>query len=376
RLEKIIKEASSNPDIVLFIDEIHTMVGAGGGVEGAMNAANILKPALARGLIKCIGATTTSEYRQYIEKDPALERRFQLVWVDEPTRDEAIQILKGLRPKFESHHDVHISDKAIEAAVELSMRHLMDFRLPDKAIDLIDQACAQKVMRTLSFSEGAEVQVKEEIGVDDIARVVSQRTRIPLENLTTDDTERLLMMENDLRRRVKGQDSAIKEVCEAVRTAKAGLKDPRRPVGVFLFLGSTGTGKTELAKALANFLFHSDNRLIRIDMSEYQEKHSIAKLIGAPPGYIGYQEEGFLSSHVRTNPYSVILFDEIEKAHPDIFDIFLQIFDEGMMTDAKGRRVNFRESIIVLTSNLGSAAVSVVPKKPIGVSLEKHDREE
>ncbi|MFZ5993476.1 MAG: ATP-dependent Clp protease ATP-binding subunit [Thermodesulfobacteriota bacterium] len=370
RLENLIKEASSNPNIVIFIDEIHMMIGAG----GSMDAANILKPALARGSIKCIGATTTAEYRNYIEKDSALERRFQLVWVDEPTRDEAVAILTGLRPKFEEHHGVTITDDAIKAAVELSMRYLIDFRLPDKAIDLIDQACAQSMLRTLSFVEGASVQSKQEIGRREIAGVVSQRTRIPLDSLIVEESERYLHMENALKTRLKGQDQAVREVAEAIRTAKAGLKDPRRPVGVFLFLGSTGTGKTELAKALAEFLFYDETKLIRIDMSEYQEKHSVAKLIGAPPGYVGYQDEGVLSGQVRTNPYSVVLFDEIEKAHPDIFDIFLQIFDEGMLTDAKGRRINFRESIIILTSNLGSSIVGK-SSRPIGIKLEEDKAE-
>lgn len=370
RLENLIKEASSDPNIVIFIDEIHMMIGAG----GSMDAANILKPALARGSIKCIGATTTAEYRNYIEKDSALERRFQLVWVDEPTRDEAVAILTGLRPKFEDHHGVTITDDSIKAAVELSMRYLIDFRLPDKAIDLIDQACAQSMLRTLSFVEGASVQSKQEIGRREIAKVVSQRTRIPLDSLIVEESERYLHIEDALKKRLKGQDKAVREVSEAIRTSKAGLKDPRRPVGVFLFLGSTGTGKTELAKALAEFLFYDDTKLIRIDMSEYQEKHSIAKLIGAPPGYVGYQDEGQLSGQVRTNPYSVVLFDEVEKAHPDICDIFLQIFDEGMLTDARGRRINFRESIIILTSNLGSSVVGK-SSQPIGIKLEEDKAE-
>ena len=370
RLENMVKEASSDPRTVLFIDEIHTMVGAGAGAEGAMNAANILKPALARGLIKCIGATTTAEYRRFIEKDAALERRFQVVWVEEPTREETAAILRGLKPRFEEHHGITITDKAIEAAVDLSVRYLMDAKLPDKAVDLIDQACAQSMLRTLSFTGGASVTAIHEIGFEEVARVVSQRARIPLDNLMVDDSRRYVAMEEALHKRVKGQDDAVREVAEAVRAAKAGLKDPRRPIGVFLFLGSTGIGKTELAKALAEFLFFDESRLIRIDMSEYQEKHSIARLLGAPPGYVGYEEEGQLVRQVRTNPYAVVLFDEIEKAHPDIFDIFLQIFDEGMLTDAKGRRVNFRESIIIMTSNLGSLAAAQA-QRPMGIAVGK-----
>jgi ATP-dependent Clp protease ATP-binding subunit ClpC len=376
RLEQLINEASSDPDIIIFIDEIHTMMGAGAGSEGAMDAANILKPALSRGTIKCIGATTTDEYRRYIEKDQALERRFQVVWIDEPGLNEAIAMLKGLKEGFEAHHGVSITDQAIEAAVDLSIRHLIDFRLPDKAIDIIDQACARAILKSLSFI-GAQGEGGTGIKIDviDVARVIAERARIPLDTLTTEDSTRLLNMEDALRKRVIGQDSAIKQVCEAVRTARAGLHDPRRPMGVFLFLGSTGTGKTELAKALSEFLFFDVKKLIRFDMSEYQEKNTISRLLGAPPSYIGYDEEGQLSKAVRTNPYSVILFDEVEKAHPDILNMFLQIFDEGMVTDTRGRKINFRETIIILTSNIGANhAMSVRPQ--IGFITEQNHNQE
>lgn len=364
RLEGIIKEASNDPNIVLFIDEIHSVIHVGSAEGGAMDAANILKPALARGDIRCIGATTISEYRKYIEKDPAFERRFQIVWVDEPTKEEAVLILKGLKPNFEKHYGIKIPDEVIEKAVEFSMRYLTDFRLPDKAIDIIDQACARKVLKTISPVKPREDNDSKEITLEDVAKVVSERCRIPLENLTEEESKRLLKMEEYLSRRVFGQDHAIKEVAETIRYAKAGLKDPRKPVGVFLFLGSTGIGKTELAKALTEFLFFDENRLITFDMSEYKEKYSISKLIGAPPGYVGYEEEGQLTSKVRTNPYSVILFDEIEKACPEIFDIFLQIFDEGRLTDAHGRKVNFSEAVIILTSNIGSSIAAL--QKRIG----------
>ena len=371
KLEKIVKEASSDPNIVLFIDEIHTAVGAGSVEGNTLDASNILKPALARGEIKCIGATTTGEYRKYIEKDPAFARRFQIVWVDEPTREEAVEILKGIRPKFEEYHKVKISDEAIEKTVELSMKYLTDLRLPDKAIDIIDQACARKILKTISHFEKS--RKREVITAGDVLKVVSEMTRIPMDSLTEDEKERLLRMEDYLRKRVMGQEHAIKEVSDTTRMAKLELKAPNKPLAVFLFVGATGTGKTELAKAIADFLFHNENRLLVFDMSEYQEKHAIARLIGAPPGYVGHEEEGELTSKVRTYPYSVVLFDEIEKAHPDIFDIFLHIFDEGRLTDSHGRRVSFSETVIILTSNAGSdlARVEDGGKKVVGFDIEK-----
>lgn len=374
RLEGVLKEAASDPDIVLFIDEIHSLVGAGAN-NGALDAGNILKPALARGDIKCIGATTTAEYRRFIEKDPALDRRFQVIWVNEPTKEETIFIMKGIREKFEAHHGVRIPDDVIETAVELSMRYLTDFRLPDKAIDLLDQACARIMLKTLSprtAPSGSEEQITKE----DIAKVVSDRCRIPVERLTLSDSEHVLNIDDYLRRRVLGQDNAIKQVGITIRAAKAGLKNPYKPV-VFLFAGSTGTGKSELAKAVAEFLFDDAARLISLDMSEYQQKESVSKMIGSPPGYVGYEEEGQLTGKIRSNPYSVILFDEVEKAHPDVFDIFLQIFDEGRLTDSHGRRVNFSESVIIMTTNLGSA-VGHKPrrKNPLGFKLDQISSED
>lgn len=360
RMQALINEVSHDQEVILFIDEIHTILGAGG--EGASDAANILKPALARGDLHLIGATTIAEFRKYIEKDSALERRFQVIWVEEPSRAEAVEILKGLRHKFEEHHVAEISDVAIEAAVELSMRYLPDLRLPDKAIDLIDQACSTALIRSLSV--GQDHSLKPTIGPSEIAAVVAQRCRIPVERLTEDETQRLLQMERELGKRVIGQAEAVRAVAEAVRAARAGLKDPRRPVGVFLFVGATGTGKTELAKALAEFLFDDERQLIRIDMSEYKDKHNLSRLIGAPPGYIGYDEEGQLTGPVRTHPFSVVLFDEVEKAHPEVLDIFLQIFDDGVLTDSHGRHVSFADTVIILTSNLGSQAEA--PRQPLG----------
>jgi ATP-dependent Clp protease ATP-binding subunit ClpC len=374
RLENVIKEASSNPDIVLFIDEIHTIMGAG-SASSALDAANILKPALTGGDIKCIGATTTNEYRKYIEKDPALERRFQVVWVEEPTPEEALEILKGLREGFEKYYKIKIPDKVLEKAVQFSVRYLTDFRLPDKAIDIIDHACSKKLLKSLSFSKGS-ISTGEELTIEDIATVVSERAKIPVQYLTQEESQRLLRLEEFLFERIKGQDHVVKEVAESIRMAKAGFKDPKKPLS-FAFFGPTGTGKTEFAKALAEFLFLDENKLITFDMSEYQQKHEVAKLLGSPPGYIGHEEEGLFSKKIRTNPYSVVLFDEVEKAHPDIFDLFLQMLDEGRITDNHGKRINFSEAIIVFTSNLGGRAfISTPSKKPIGFVKNYEEKKE
>ena len=386
RLEAVVREASCEPKPILFIDEIHLLLGAG-SASGSMDAANILKPALARGAIRVIGATTIREYRQTIEKDGALERRFQAVKIEEPSADEAVAILMALRPRLEAHHGVALEEAALRAAVEWSVRYLPDFRLPDKALDLVDQACAAARFATLSppiegksggetppqwsgarrsshgedASPAARRGTHVVVGREDIARAVAARCGIPVGTLTADEGARLMGLEGDLGRRVKGQPEAISAVAEAVRLARAGLKKLGRPMGVFLFVGPSGTGKTELAKALAENLFHDERRLIRFDMSEFMEEHSVAKLIGSPPGYVGHDEGGQLSDAIRTHPYSVVLFDEIEKAHPRVLDLFLQIFDEGSLTDAQGRKCDFRESVIILTSNLGTGAGPVKP---------------
>ncbi|WP_368489118.1 ATP-dependent Clp protease ATP-binding subunit [Clostridium sp. BJN0013] len=406
RLKKVMEEIRKSGNVILFIDEIHTIIGAG-AAEGAIDASNILKPALARGEIQCIGATTIDEYRKYIEKDAALERRFQPILVGEPTKEEAVLILKGLRDKYEAHHRVKITDEAIEAAVNLSDRYITDRYLPDKAIDLIDEAAAKVRIQNLiappdlknlevelekatkekedsirlqDFEKAAKLRdiekelkdkleglktnwkTKKEVstllvGEEKIASVVSQWTNIPVEKLTEKELQRLLKLEDILHKRVIGQDEAVKSIARAVRRARVGLKDPKRPIGSFIFLGPTGVGKTELSKALAEAMFGDENNLIRIDMSEYMEKHTVSKLIGSPPGYVGYDEGGQLTEKVRRNPYSVVLFDEIEKAHPEVFNILLQILEDGRLTDGKGKTVNFKNTIIIMTSNVGAATI-------------------
>ena len=406
RIKKVIAEVMDHPGVLLFIDELHTIIGAG-GAEGAMDASNILKPSLSRGEIQIIGATTIAEYRKYIEKDTALERRFQPVTVDEPTEEETLEILRGLRPYYEKHHQVKITDDALDAAVHMSVRYLNDRFLPDKAIDLIDEAAAKvrlngvKIPKGLKdaentlyqlsvekeeaivrndFEQAKAIQVEEKelqerirrlqkryakassgkkISVDAeyVAEVVSDWTKIPLKQITEQESKRLLRMEAILHKRVIGQEEAVEAVARAIRRGRTGLKDPRRPIGSFMFLGPTGVGKTELSKALAEAVFGSEKAMIRVDMSEYMEKHSVSKLIGSPPGYVGHEEGGQLSEKVRRNPYSVILFDEIEKAHPDVFNILLHVLDDGHITDSQGRKVDFKQTIIIMTSNTGAQAI-------------------
>lgn len=363
RLTGIIKEASTHPEIILFIDEIHTVVGAG-SAEGSLDASNILKPALSKGEISCIGATTISEYRKYIEKDAALERRFQPIMVDEPTVEATLKILEGLKSRYERHHQITIIPSAIKAAVELSARYLLDRRLPDKAIDLLDEACTRVKVASLSFrGQIGKPLERGNVTEETIGEVLSEWTGLPVKKLTEEDQERLMRMAQILKEQVIGQDEAIEKVAQTVKMARAGLRNPKKPTGVFLFLGPTGVGKTELAKALAEFLFGTQDEMIRLDMSEYMEKHSVSKLIGAPPGYVGYQEEGQLTGKLRRKPYSVVLLDEIEKAHPEIFDLFLQVFDEGRITDSKGRTIDASNAIFIMTSNIGT---QLYYKEPIG----------
>ena len=404
RFKNVMEEVRRNPDIILFIDEIHTIIGAG-AAEGAVDAANIIKPSLARGEIQVIGATTLSEYRKHIEKDAALERRFQPVTVKEPTQEEAVEILRGLRPKFEAHHKLTISDEAISAAVSLSVRYIPDRFLPDKAIDLIDEAASrlrirfrssppdikrleeelqakslekEEAIKAQDFERAAGMRDEEQrlraayeaaksdwsheqdirsltVGADEIADIVTQWTGIPTKRLLAGESEQLLGLEDTLKARVIGQTEAVSAVSGAIRRGRVGLKDPSRPIGSFIFLGPTGVGKTELSKALAFAMFGDEGALIRLDMSEYMEKHSVSKLIGSPPGYVGFEEGGQLTERVRRHPYAVILLDEIEKAHPDVFNLLLQVLDEGILTDSQGRRVDFRNTVIIMTSNLGSS---------------------
>ncbi|MBT1248644.1 MULTISPECIES: ATP-dependent Clp protease ATP-binding subunit [unclassified Thermosipho (in: thermotogales)] len=414
RMKKLLQVLKNEKDIILFIDEIHMIVGAG-SAEGAVDAANILKPALARGEVKCIGATTPDEYRMFIEKDAALERRFQKIYVQEPSAQMTIEILRGLKPKYELHHKVKYTDEALEAAVYLSQRYISDHFLPDKAIDVIDEAGARARLKAFvmpndlyiyknkieniklqkeiavanqNYEEAAKLKEEEQqlkleytrkyeewkekvetsvivVDVQDIEEVVSNWTGIPLKKLEEEESEKLLKLEEALHNRVVGQDEAVKAIARSIRRARSGLKDPRRPVGVFLFLGPTGVGKTELAKTLAEYLFGDEKALIRFDMSEYMEKFSVSRLIGAPPGYVGYEEGGTLTEKVRRRPFSVILFDEIEKAHPDVFNLLLQIMDDGRLTDSQGHIVDFRNAIIIMTSNIGGAQI-VSGKKSLG----------
>jgi len=361
RLERILKELKDNPDIILFIDEIHNVVSAG-AAEGGLDAANILKPALARGEIRCIGATTTAEYRRYIEKDRALERRFQPILIEESSLEETEEILNGLKKEFEKRHKVIIREEAIEATLKLCARYLTEQRFPDKAITVLDDACVKKKVGTVSFY-GELGDERVVINERDVAEVVAKRSGVPLEVLISDEKEKYLHLEERLNQKIIGQKRAISIISQALKKAAAGLSDPKRPLGVFLFIGPTGVGKTATAKALAEYLFGSEEALIRFDMSEYMERHSVAKLIGAPPGYIGYEEEAQLTRQLRTRPYSVVLFDEIEKAHPDVLNLFLQLFDEGRITDNKGRTINAKNAVFIMTSNIGG---ELYARNPLG----------
>lgn len=420
RLSKIIQEIKAAGDVIVFIDELHTLVGAG-AAEGAIDAANMLKPSLARGEFQCVGATTINEYRKYIEKDAALERRFQPIQVDEPSLEESVEILKGLRDRYEAHHAVIISDESIEAAVHLSSRYISDRFLPDKAIDLIDEASSkvrlmnyvlpdnlkemEKALEEITKEKEAAINAQEyekaanlrdeeqrnkeefenkrqewmnekslnvrTVGKEDIAHIVSSWTGIPLIELETEDSERLVKLEEILHERVIGQDEAVKAVARAVRRARAGLKNPKRPIGSFVFLGPTGVGKTELARSLAEAMFGNEEAVIRLDMSEYMEKHAVSRMIGSPPGYVGYDEGGQLTEKIRRKPYSVILMDEIEKAHPDVFNILLQVLEDGRLTDGHGRTVDFRNTILIMTSNIGVDSIRNAKKVGFGRAVDE-----
>lgn len=359
KLQGILREAGGSPDVILFIDEIHTVVGAGSAGD-ALDAANMMKPALSRGEIRCIGATTLDEYRKHIEKDPALDRRFQPITIEEPSVEEALEIVRGVKSRLEAHHKVTIADEAVRAAVALSVRYLPDRRLPDKAIDLLDKACAEMTVQWVSVLPGetpaAETSAPGTVTAETVAKMISKWTKIPVTQIAGDDRERLLRMAEGLKRRVVGQDAACEAVAQAVQRARTGLKASHRPVGVFLFLGPTGVGKTALAKATADYLFGSEQALVRLDMNEFMEKHNVSRLIGAPPGYVGYEEAGELTGKLRRTPYCVVLLDEIEKAHPDVLTLFLQLFDEGRLTDAKGRTASGADALFIATSNLSVGA--------------------
>ena len=419
RIKGVVEEIKNSNDVILFIDELHTIIGAG-SAEGSTDAANILKPSLARGDFQVLGATTINEYKKYIEKDAALERRFQPVMVGEPSEEEAIQILKGLRDRYEAHHKVKITDEAIDSAVKLSSRYIADRYLPDKAIDLIDESASRVRLQSMTMPndvKSIEDKIKEldkekesavasqdferaaklrdeqksleeklstekekwqdntkqggEVTAEDIAKIVSDWTGVPVVQLTQEESQRLLNMEEILHKRVIGQDEAVKAISKAIRRGRVGLKDPKRPVGSFIFLGPTGVGKTELCKSLAEVMFGDENAMLRLDMSEYMEKHTVSKLIGSPPGYVGYEEGGYLTDKVRRKPYSVVLFDEIEKAHPDVFNILLQILEDGRLTDSQGRTVDFKNTVIIMTSNVGARLITDKQNNSLGFSTEE-----